>query len=202
MLQPTTQPFESDKLDVFSISDIFDESSEFYTWTKQTWTKKLSRIVSYTVRPPIFVKPRFVGSLKLMKMQQIGECTVAHQTFLFRILVWYNRSLADQNWGCPWKSTLWVFEFAPHIWRPFEDSIKFCDEEVELNFSTHLYNLNWYSLSIRKNYKNEIIFFSRRMIELLCPLIISTFSWGQKRCAYFLKCDYFGKMCLFWVYLL
>ena len=28
--------------------------------------------------------------------------------------------------------------------------------------------------------------------------MISTFSWGQKRCAYFRKCAHFGKMCLFW----
>ena len=27
---------------------------------------------------------------------------------------------------------------------------------------------------------------------------MSTFSWGQKRCAYFRKCAYFGEMCFFW----
>ena len=46
----------------------------------------------------------------------------------------------------------------------------------------------------------------KRMVnfKILCLLIISTFSWGQKRCAYFGKCAhfgkcaYFGKMWLFW----
>ena len=34
--------------------------------------------------------------------------------------------------------------------------------------------------------------------ELKCPLIISTFSWGLKRWAYFGRCAYKGKMFLFW----
>ena len=42
-----------------------------------------------------------------------------------------------------------------------------------------------------------MIFTSLRFF-ILCPLIISTFSGGQERCAYFGKCPYFGKMCLFW----
>ena len=33
---------------------------------------------------------------------------------------------------------------------------------------------------------------------LLCQLIISTFSWGLKRCAYCEKCDFFRNKCLFW----
>ena len=38
--------------------------------------------------------------------------------------------------------------------------------------------------------------------QLLCPLIISTFLWGQKRCAYYEKSAYLEKKCLLWVCLL
>ena len=34
---------------------------------------------------------------------------------------------------------------------------------------------------------------SQSSFLILCPLILVTFSWGQKRCHYFEKCHYFGK---------
>ena len=43
-----------------------------------------------------------------------------------------------------------------------------------------------------------LIFSSGIKSNILCPLIISTFSWGQKSCAYYGKSAYLGKMCLFW----
>ena len=57
-------------------------------------------------------------------------------------------------------------------------------------------NKNWTLCIVQCASKCEHNYGSK--IKILCPLIISTFSWGQKRCAYYEKSAYFGKKCLFW----
>ena len=53
----------------------------------------------------------------------------------------------------------------------------------------------------KRREKNRLVLFHTLRIKLdniLCPLIISTFSRGQKRCAYNEKSASLGKKCLFW----
>ena len=63
--------------------------------------------------------------------------------------------------------------------------------------STILFLANYFKLPPRSQINGKIIFFETGQYwtflnSILCPLITRTFSWGQKRCAYFGKCYYFG----------